>query len=48
MLAACGLYLWFIYVLPGWEGSTRDSRVLQDALRRQNKLESPTGNISWK
>ncbi|RZB99454.1 hypothetical protein D0Y65_022058 [Glycine soja] len=25
------------------EGSTGDSRVLQDALRRQNKLESPTG-----
>jgi len=35
-------------VLPGWEGSAGDSRVLQDALRRQNKLEIPTGDISWK
>ncbi|KAG5051908.1 hypothetical protein JHK87_004106 [Glycine soja] len=43
VLAACGPDLRFIYVLPGWEGSTGDSRVLRDALRRQNKLEIPTG-----
>ncbi|RZC25492.1 hypothetical protein D0Y65_004261, partial [Glycine soja] len=43
VLAACGPDLRFIYVLPGWEGSARDSRVLRDALRRQNKLEIPTG-----
>ena len=46
MLAACGPDLRFIYVLPGWEGSAGDSRVLQDALHHQNKLEIPTGNIS--
>ena len=48
VLAACGPDLRFIYVLPGWEGSAGDSRVLRDALRRQNKLEIPTGNISQK
>ncbi|RZC16750.1 hypothetical protein D0Y65_009874 [Glycine soja] len=41
VLAACGPDL-------RWEGSAGDSRVLRDALRRQNKLEIPTGNISWK
>eukprot|EP00256_Glycine_max_P070913 XP_025985508.1 protein ALP1-like [Glycine max] len=43
VLVACGPDLRFIYVLPGWEGSVGDSRVLRDALRRQNKLEIPTG-----
>ncbi|KHN15618.1 Putative nuclease HARBI1, partial [Glycine soja] len=43
VLAACGLDLRFIYVLPRWEGSAGDSRVLRDTLRRQNKLEIPTG-----
>ena len=28
VLAACGPDLRFIYVLPGWEGSIGDSRVL--------------------
>ncbi|KAL5130925.1 hypothetical protein HKD37_12G033907 [Glycine soja] len=56
VLAACGPDLRFIYVLPGWEGSAGDSRVLRDALRRQNKLEIPTdqrnlgnkGDGGWK
>ncbi|KAL2327026.1 hypothetical protein Fmac_020453 [Flemingia macrophylla] len=43
VLAACGQNLRFIYVLPGWEGSAGDSRVLRDALHHQNKLEIPTG-----
>ncbi|KAL5124323.1 Protein ALP1-like [Glycine soja] len=46
VLAACGPNLRFIYVLPGWEGSTGDSQVLRDALRCQNKLEIPTGKYS--
>ena len=45
MLAACGPDLGFIYVLPVWEGSLGDSRILRDALHRQNKLEIPMGNI---
>lgn len=36
MLGACSPYLRFDYVLPGWEGSTANSRVLRDALRHQN------------
>ncbi|KAG5059899.1 hypothetical protein JHK87_000928 [Glycine soja] len=34
VLATCGSDLRFIYVLPGWEGSAGDSRVLRDALRK--------------
>ncbi|KAL7219934.1 hypothetical protein ACSBR2_012903 [Camellia fascicularis] len=33
----------FIYVLPGWKGSTSDSRVLRDAVSRPNGLKVPTG-----
>ena len=33
----------FTYVLPGWEGSTADSRVLQDAINRRNGLKVPIG-----
>nr|XP_048321746.1 protein ALP1-like [Ziziphus jujuba var. spinosa] len=33
----------FIFVLPGWEGSASDSRVLRDALSRPNGLKVPTG-----
>ncbi|XP_057414914.1 uncharacterized protein LOC130709543 [Lotus japonicus] len=41
VLGVCGPDLKFIYVLPGWEGSAGDSRVLRDALRRQNHLQIP-------
>ncbi|XP_028180268.1 protein ALP1-like [Glycine soja] len=43
VLGVCGPDLRFIYVLPGWEGSAGDSRVLRDALRRQNCLHIPNG-----
>ncbi|XP_057439909.1 protein ALP1-like [Lotus japonicus] len=43
VLGICGPDLKFIYVLPGWEGSAGDSRVLRDALRRQNHLQIPNG-----
>ncbi|XP_062088344.1 protein ALP1-like [Humulus lupulus] len=33
----------FIYVLPGWEGSAADSRVLRDAISRTNGLKVPQG-----
>ena len=45
LIQACGPDLRFIYVLPGWEGLAGDSRVLRDALRRQNCLHIPNGNI---
>ncbi|KAL5549458.1 hypothetical protein UlMin_004689 [Ulmus minor] len=33
----------FIYVLPRWEGSAADSRVLRDAISRPNGLKVPKG-----
>ncbi|CAL2255371.1 unnamed protein product [Prunus armeniaca] len=33
----------FIYVLPGWEGSAHDGRVLRDAVTRRNGLKVPNG-----
>ena len=37
----------FLYVLPGWEGSSSDSRVLRDAMRnnRQDAFVVPQGMI---
>ncbi|KAL5559189.1 hypothetical protein UlMin_035400 [Ulmus minor] len=43
VLGVCSQDMQFIYVLPGWEGSTVDSRVLRDALRRRNGLNVPHG-----
>lgn len=43
VLGVCGPDLRFIYVLPGWEWLAGDSRVLRDALRRQNCLHIPNG-----
>ncbi|KAK3210734.1 hypothetical protein Dsin_015440 [Dipteronia sinensis] len=37
----CNFDLEFIYVLSGWEGSSHDSRVLNDALSRRNGLKVP-------
>ncbi|KAH6763061.1 hypothetical protein C2S52_020494 [Perilla frutescens var. hirtella] len=34
----------FVYVLPGWEGSAADSRILCDALNRANGLKVPKGH----
>ena len=42
VLGACDANLKFIYVLPGWEGSALDSRVLRDALSRRYCLEIPS------
>ncbi|KAL6529587.1 hypothetical protein OROGR_015210 [Orobanche gracilis] len=41
VLATCDPNLRFTYVLPGWEGSTSDPRVLRDALRRRSGLRVP-------
>uniref|UniRef100_A0A453JC04 DDE Tnp4 domain-containing protein n=1 Tax=Aegilops tauschii subsp. strangulata TaxID=200361 RepID=A0A453JC04_AEGTS len=45
VLAAVDFDLRFIYVLAGWEGSTHDSYVLQDALSRPNGLKIPEGKF---
>ncbi|KAL9412150.1 hypothetical protein AB3S75_045717 [Citrus x aurantiifolia] len=33
----------FIFVIPGWEDSTSDSRVLRDALIKPTSLKVPKG-----
>ncbi|KAF5952622.1 hypothetical protein HYC85_010566 [Camellia sinensis] len=43
VLGVCSQDMQFIYVLPGWEGSASDSRVLRDAISRPNGLRVPTG-----
>ena len=42
VLGVCSRNMEFIFVLPGWEGSTSDSRVLRDALNRPNGLRVPS------
>lgn len=44
VLGVCSKDLQFIYILPGWEGSAHDNRVLRDALSRKNPLKVPQGN----
>ncbi|XP_057985365.1 uncharacterized protein LOC131170330 [Hevea brasiliensis] len=43
ILAACTFDLRFTYVLSGWEGSASDSRILENALTREDKLKVPKG-----
>lgn len=42
-MAACGFDMKFTYVLPGWEGTASDSRIIKDALVREDKLMIPKG-----
>lgn len=42
-LAVCDRNLRFVYVLPGWEGSAGDARVLRDAVNRVHGLKVPKG-----
>nr|KAJ0193998.1 hypothetical protein LSAT_V11C800404790 [Lactuca sativa] len=41
VLGVCSQDMQFIYVLPGWDGSTADGRVLRDALLRSHGLKFP-------
>jgi len=43
VLGVCNQEGYFIYVLPGWEGSAADGRVLRDAISRRNGLKLPQG-----
>ncbi|KAF3952990.1 hypothetical protein CMV_021519 [Castanea mollissima] len=38
VLGVCSQDMQFIYVLPGWEGSASDGRVLRIAISRRNGL----------
>ncbi|XP_071730033.1 protein ALP1-like [Rutidosis leptorrhynchoides] len=44
VLGVCCPNMQFIYVLPGWEGSAHDGRVLRDAVSRPHGLKVPNGN----
>ena len=46
VFAACDFNMKFTYVLAGWEGTTSDSRVLKDALSRDDPLIIPEGWFS--
>ncbi|KAJ0040970.1 hypothetical protein Pint_27813 [Pistacia integerrima] len=46
VLGVCPPDMQFIYVLPRWEGSVADNRVLRDAITRRNGLKVPQGNIT--
>ncbi|GJU73783.1 ALP1-like protein [Tanacetum coccineum] len=43
VLGVCCPNMQFIYVLPGWEGSAHDGRVLRDAISRPDGLKIPQG-----
>ncbi|XP_057550978.1 protein ALP1-like [Amaranthus tricolor] len=43
VLGVCSPEMEFIYVLPGWEGSAHDGRILRDAISRPNGLKVPKG-----
>ncbi|XP_057777339.1 uncharacterized protein LOC130995875 [Salvia miltiorrhiza] len=43
-LVVCDRNLKFVYVLPGWEGSPADARILRDALNRVNGFKAPRGS----
>ncbi|KAK2653535.1 hypothetical protein Ddye_013391 [Dipteronia dyeriana] len=47
VLGVCSQYMKFIYVLPGWEVSAADGRVLRDAICRANGLRVPHGMTSY-
>ncbi|KAM3342865.1 hypothetical protein P3S68_027831 [Capsicum galapagoense] len=44
VLGVCDRNLNFTYMLPGWEGSAADGRVLRDDIVRRNSLKIPEGN----
>ena len=50
VLGVCSRDMQFIFLLPGWEGSASDSRVLRDAITRPNGLKVPNGKalVSFK
>uniref|UniRef100_A0A803KZ00 Transposase n=2 Tax=Chenopodium quinoa TaxID=63459 RepID=A0A803KZ00_CHEQI len=43
VLGVCTPNMEFVFVLPGWEGSAHDGRVLRDAISRPNGLKVPQG-----
>ena len=46
VLASCSFDLKFTYVLPGWEGTASDSRIIKSALTRNDYLKIPQGKFN--
>ena len=46
VLAAYSFDLKFTYVLPGWEGTASDSRIIKSALIRNNNLKIPLAKLN--
>ena len=46
VLAACSFDLKFTYVLSGWEGTALDSRIIKNALTRNDNLKIPQGKFN--
>ncbi|XVF49325.1 hypothetical protein PTKIN_Ptkin04bG0002300 [Pterospermum kingtungense] len=46
VLATCSFDMKFTYVLPGWEGTASDSRILKNALTREDRLLIPQGKYN--
>lgn len=44
-LAVCDRNMQFVYLLPGCEGSSGDSRILRDAVSRDNGFKVPQGML---
>jgi hypothetical protein len=44
VFAACGFDMRFVYILPSWEGSAHDGRVLSDAQTRHG-FDTPKGKF---
>ncbi|KAL8488262.1 hypothetical protein ACS0TY_024513 [Phlomoides rotata] len=44
VLAVSDTNMRFVYVLPGWEGSASDARILRDSVNRPHGLKVPVGN----
>ncbi|KAK3228990.1 hypothetical protein Dsin_000871 [Dipteronia sinensis] len=45
VMVACGFDMRFTCVFPGWEGTASDSRIIKNALKRENKLVIPNGKF---
>ena len=46
VLAACSFDLKFTYVLSGWEGTALDSRIIKNALTRNDNLKISQGKFN--
>ena len=46
VLVACSFDLKFTYVLPSWEGTASDSRIIKNALTRNDNLKIPQGKFN--